>query len=543
MNNSEPNGNTGSGSFLTRCGRSLVSPKGLRRVAWGLVWLITLIAVAYAVEGFRGNHAWKQAQQALETSGAPYDFRTLIPKAVPDDQNFGSLPLVTSWFAKSNKSSNVGHPPDYFQTASSRLAKPKIKQTEAQPRVPTDLIAWSEAFLSISNQAAAGSNADLVSIAPTPDDKNTPDARAAAARIVLAAMEVERAKYDALREGLQRPYARYPIDYSSDNAFAITLPHLAKLKDISARLQLRVSAELAAGDPAAALADVHLMLGLADTLKSDPILISLLVRLAMLNLAVQSVWEGEHYHLWRPADLVELEQAFAGYNFVSDLLWSSNAERAGALSTIDYCRRNKSFAILNAAADVESEHPPGGGGLGKLVPNGWFLMEMANYSETMSEWQKGFDPTQRRVKPSIMNAQAEALGARFGSGFTSVVGVLWHHNLATRILIPAFANVTRAVAAGQASADQARIACALERFRLARGNYPESLKVLAEAENTKAPLALDVITGEPYQYKIVGDSFLLYSVGWDEKDDGGKAVPLRSTTLNGDWTWGWSFRR
>ena len=46
----------------------------------------------------------------------------------------------------------------------------------------------------------------------------------------------------------------------------------------------------------------------------------------------------------------------------------------------------------------------------------------------------------------------------------------------------------------------------------------------------------DVITGEPYKYRRTDDGrFILYSVGWNEKDDGG--VPGKSDfdDKEGDW--------
>ena len=63
---------------------------------------------------------------------------------------------------------------------------------------------------------------------------------------------------------------------------------------------------------------------------------------------------------------------------------------------------------------------------------------------------------------------------------------------------------------------------ALERCRLARGAFPESLDALAPQFIAKVPH--DVIGGQPLKYRREADgSFVLYSVGWNEKDDGGVA--------------------
>ena len=64
------------------------------------------------------------------------------------------------------------------------------------------------------------------------------------------------------------------------------------------------------------------------------------------------------------------------------------------------------------------------------------------------------------------------------------------------------------------------MAIALERYRLAHGEYPESLDVLAPQFMAKLPH--DIINGQPLHYRRTSDGqFVLYSVGWNETDDGG----------------------
>jgi hypothetical protein len=89
--------------------------------------------------------------------------------------------------------------------------------------------------------------------------------------------------------------------------------------------------------------------------------------------------------------------------------------------------------------------------------------------------------------------------------------------------------------------DRARVAIALERFRLAQGKYPDSLDVLAPQYLN--PVPKDVIGGQPLHYRLTADGqFVLYSVGWNKRDDGGMvALRTGSTTrpdlTQGDWVW------
>jgi hypothetical protein len=88
----------------------------------------------------------------------------------------------------------------------------------------------------------------------------------------------------------------------------------------------------------------------------------------------------------------------------------------------------------------------------------------------------------------------------------------------------------------QTTVNEAVVACALERFRLARGQFPASLEALAP--DFVAALPKDVVTGESYKYLRTEDGKIsLYSVGWDEKDDGGVPGKTISDDRQGDWVW------
>src|SRR5208283_1868387 len=94
-------------------------------------------------------------------------------------------------------------------------------------------------------------------------------------------------KYDSTIEELrqaanQRPYSRYPLNYEGVFPPAILLPHLASLKGCVRVLELRAIAELDSGQSEKALDDIKLMLRLADSIRAEPILISHLVRIALI---------------------------------------------------------------------------------------------------------------------------------------------------------------------------------------------------------------------------------------------------------------------
>jgi hypothetical protein len=98
----------------------------------------------------------------------------------------------------------------------------------------------------------------------------------------------------------------------------------------------------------------------------------------------------------------------------------------------------------------------------------------------------------------------------------------------------------------QTAVDQAALACALERHRLAHGEFPATLAELTPQFVAKLPN--DIITGEPLKYRRTADGgFVVYSVGFNRVDDGGRPC-VRRTNWRGeresrfdldqnDWVW------
>jgi hypothetical protein len=101
--------------------------------------------------------------------------------------------------------------------------------------------------------------------------------------------------------------------------------------------------------------------------------------------------------------------------------------------------------------------------------------------------------------------------------------VRWQANMRRMPMEMSSGGVSLAGRAAEAEARRRIIitAIALERFRLAHGSYPKSLDALVP-DWLKTP-PIDFMNGKPLHYSLRGDGhFLLYSVGLDETDDGGK---------------------
>jgi hypothetical protein len=172
-------------------------------------------------------------------------------------------------------------------------------------------------------------------------------------------------------------------------------------------------------------------------------------------------------------------------------------------------------------------------------PSGWLDQNELNLCRLYMEWYLPIvDEDAEIISPARTRAAADALG--------QVVKHQTPENVFETLFVPGLGSASIKIAHAQSSANLARVAIALERYRLAHGEFPESLDALAPQFMDKIPH--DIIGGQPLHYRRTSDGqFVLYSVGWNETDDGGVVIfkkkspsdesPSGVDTAQGDWVW------
>jgi type II secretory pathway pseudopilin PulG len=113
------------------------------------------------------------------------------------------------------------------------------------------------------------------------------------------------------------------------------------------------------------------------------------------------------------------------------------------------------------------------------------------------------------------------------------------YTFVTAVAVPSFVKAVQTFAKNQTLANEGQIVCALERYHLAHNEYPETLDALQP--ESIAQLPHDLIGGQPLHYHRTSDGkFVLYSIGWNEKNDDGQVALKKDGTVdreNGDWVW------
>jgi hypothetical protein len=86
--------------------------------------------------------------------------------------------------------------------------------------------------------------------------------------------------------------------------------------------------------------------------------------------------------------------------------------------------------------------------------------------------------------------------------------------------MPNLESISTRVAAYEASVEICRVGLALKLFKQKNGAYPETLAKLAPEFLNSIPV--DPFTGKSLVYRKDDAGFLLYSLGPNRRDDGGK---------------------
>jgi hypothetical protein len=540
----------------------------------GLVTLVAVVAVPvlagsfYLEENVRGERAWNAYKRQQEARGERLDPAALVPPPVPDDQNFASTPYLAPLFdylpgTQQTRDANAvvrGKALSLrYDAASSRLETRKMARSNSWVSPGIDLPAWYAAFLKGTNAAASmpdavrarygllprntDATAVQTSTANSQLQTNVPTL-AEAASGVLGALAESEPVLEELRAASRRPYSRFNLRYDTDNPAMILLPHYATLKRVLQVLQLRASAELALGRTNEAAEDIQFMFRLTDAIRDEPILIAHLVRLAELSIALQPLSEGLARHQWSEPQLRAFEERLRQFDLLADGRQALQGERALLGSGfIDYVRRSPNrWRLLDnigsAGGDGQASQFSWQSALLAIVPSGWFYFEKLNYSRTFQDYLlPAIDVPGRRVSPDACRRADEHLTAMLNN---PVPVVVLRHQVFIRFLLPALTGAVQRFAFAQSGADAAAMACALERYRLAHGQFPESLGVLVPEFISELPH--DVINGQPLKYRRAADGqYEIYSVGWNETDEGG-AIGLKQKGENiertaGDWVW------
>lgn len=476
----------------------LFSWRTIRRTLITLAVLITLLTTFYTIENWRGQRAWEQCKRDLIAAGYEMDWSKLIPPPVPDEQNIFKAPHMQEWLVRPAPLSERGSsqpPPTNVLSALKHPAQPffgkesRITNTAAA----TEFLAWSEQF------------------------------------------ETEFAQ---IRSALQRPYAR--IDGNYTRPYEMPIPNMVALRNLAQAFAQRAHCRLLLNQPAAALDDLTLIHTSRKLLLGQPTgkpmtLVAGMIHVAITGLYTSIIEEGLRTRTWQEPQLLALESQLAELNLPAPVYEGFRCELTATSHTFEHEPFSKVLPMILGATKASQKtntldsvrdgfkelrlraHA--------LAPRGWLFQNIAVSASLERMLLESIQGCETNMRPKEIEAALEKLMTELER--TSLF------NLLAKVAIPNFHKALQTTAKNQTTVNQARIACALERYRQTHGQYPDSLAALQPQFLVAIPN--DLIGNLPLKYRRETNSnFVLYSVGWNETDDNGLSAP---GVDKGDWVW------
>ena len=253
------------------------------------------------------------------------------------------------------------------------------------------------------------------------------------------------------------------------------------------------------------------------------------------------MWEGLANRRWSADELRGIQDELRADDLLTDYVHAIRGERALFLCrSLDPLRKGGSMRDLFNFAGAASGNPSEAivNRWADVYPRGWIAENEAatclGYQRLITE---AVNLKTRRVAPGRIFTTEKFRG--------TTTGITLPKTIMAGLVLLVCGSVLEKTTRAQAACDEAETACALERYFLVHGAYPENLDALVPESLDRVPA--DLIDGAPMRYRRTDDNrYLLYEVGWNERDDGGVIAwskPASNTesakpdSKEGDWCW------
>ena len=487
-------------------------PSLFRRMlrSWKLRGAVLFLALVYGWFEFnewRWERKWNQYVAESRARGVKLFIGEFLPKEpVPDEENFAATPIWREVFATGKTNGTIG------SKFAVQMPRTNAKNAKSQTRpARMDLAGWRASMVTAKKLTAA--DADLTDGAA-----------------VLRGLEFLKPEFDEIRASVKRPKVHFPVNW--EEGFNARLPHFNMFQALARFFSVSVTAKLADGDAAGAFDDWKTSWALAEKLDDEPSLIADLVQISAIHMAIGTLREGIEEHRWTEGQLKAIQEILAATNPIRRGVFCISSERGIFNTSIEpSIGKVEMFNVLGIGST--------NGGIDSVAhairslrarTRNWWRQNQLWYNRFLDEELTMLDAEAEMMKP-----QSRQFDVTLFSGFWTQIDLGMALESA-----PVYQNVGKKFFHTHATVRMAGLACALERFRIANARYPERLEELTPQFIGKLPH--DPCDGQPFRYRITPEGYLLYSIGMDCKDDGGKVNDVRDADLGPDWRW-WSPER
>ncbi len=294
------------------------------------------------------------------------------------------------------------------------------------------------------------------------------------------------------------------------------------------------------GQPGKALHELLLVRDLCRLMEGRPTskpmtLVAAMINVAVTGLYAQTFADGVRLHVWREPELSAIQDQVAQVDLAPALYESLQDESASDARILEITT-SAQLADLFGGSSVGTFWAKAKDPIHEFcffAPRGWIYQGWALGIRLHERGLAGFDRSNNLILPNEVDGAKREMEYEFAHRSP--------YNFMVSQMVPNTARAIQTMAKNQTLINEAYVVCALERYRLARGQSPEKLDALVPQFAAQIPA--DLIGGEPLKYRTEGGKIVLYSIGWNEKDDGVKPALKEDgsgDSEKNDWAWPYS---
>ncbi len=429
------------------------------KILTGIAILIVVLAVTYAIALAVSAMRLRRAYAALRSDGRPMTLAEVVPPKVPDSENAALL----------------------YESAALLL--------RAQPAPEGNLLEY------------LGERIRSASEDPLDPNEKTELANLLRQDAVSQALSI-------VEQGTRPPACRVENDYHA--GLALGLWHLSRMRCLARIAGARALLLAEAGQADEAWNTAVVQLKFADALRSEPVIVSQLVRSTQIDLACATVQKLCELAFPDEESSRTIQDLLGRYDDLTPLIRGVDGERLiFGEQTFTLPKKELRKLLSDTRAD---DYIPAI--IARLMFPGisfkpLFLADHAAYLRTMQDYTEQltlpYDPNDiKRMDKELSEVH--------------------RYHILTSILLPNMGRVKEVYLERIAQIRVTRTGLVLLQYRDTHGNLPETLGSLA-LESVRDPFSQRSLV-----YKPLGTGFDLYSVGPDQKDNGGAAREPRQKT-------------
>jgi hypothetical protein len=343
-------------------------------------------------------------------------------------------------------------------------------------------------------------------------------------------------EFEMIRAALKRPYAQ--LESECREPTGVYLQNFVAARVLTQTLAQRAQCYLLLNQPEAALRELTLVHDFSRVLTRRPLtFVAAMINGAVRGMYVNLVADGLRLKVWQESQLAVIQQQLKESCLIPPTVEGFELERVSLLRTlqrgqlVELIRTNQAVLPQLTESEMVKRLKDAKLALVGLAPRGWVYQNMVTVASLDQGYLEAVDKSRGVIFARKVDAAAD-----------KALQTLHQYSPGTFMaaaVFPEFSRAWQTVAKIQTRVNQAFLACALERYRLAHGSFPESLDALVPAFAQQLPP--DVINEGPIHYQLQANGqFILYSVGWNGSNDHGIVSPGPNGSTNlakGDWLW------